>query len=934
MKKKIIPLLVCFVLIVAIAAMATACTETTQEHTFSKEWTYDIARHWHACTEKGCDETSEKINHDFTTTVLKEATCTEKGEEIRTCKTCGFTKNVDIPLEEHSYIEYQRIEPTCTQNGQSYKECSVCKVKTVEIINVLGHDIVSVDAKEVSCTEAGWDDYVYCTRCDYTTYSEIPATGHDWKTFSEKLPTCTESGHNAYSQCLNCGYTNYVELPALGHKIAYMPDTPATCTEFGCSAHEYCERCTYATPHETYEPLGHELENHNCIRCTKSLYDSNLYGYEFFTTMPQGDGMQALYDQIAVAAEEFDSTNNSDLEEDSILVSIDFASLGLDYTQAGAVWKTFKDDNPIYYWMANQVYISGNNINILIDNNYRLGETRVYCKALIDEAIAELSSRIYVGASAYDIALCYHDSILLAIDYAYNGGEPETALWAHNIIGVLEKTGAVCEGYARTFQLLLNYSDVENLLVTGESQGVGHAWNLIKLDDGQWYWCDLTFDDKATKGYGYTHKYFCKTDDDFLSNHEFAISSNEGVDFLYDLPDRADTDYTPEEPTIGTVFETDNMQLKIIGYNEVTVLKYYGEETCVIPETVTYCGRIMNIASIGEENTFSIFNLQNHVKTVYIPASVRNIWDYALDYSLLENIFVADDNQVYTDIDGVLYTKNLYTLIQFPSASPMTEIVVPDETYCISHHAFENCKNLSSFTLGPNVADIGVANWGNGYPTSKTSFINLISGSTRELIDSLAGDKEFIIAPGNTSFVIDGGGLYNSSKSRLYYAFDTVTEFVIPSTLKTIEEYSSTYDLFEHCTKLEKFVLEQNNSYFAVYDGILYDGNFSLIYTVPKAIKGKISLHEGVQMIGNSAFSNCVNLTEVTLPASVISIGIKAFEGCSALEGVIFTNPAGWSVSKTIGGSTTPVSEEDLTDSVKAKNLLLNDYIEYRWKRA
>lgn len=932
MKKKIIPLLVCFVLLVAIAAMAVACTNTTHEHVFSEEWTCDGAQHWHVCTEEGCTETSEKTYHDYTSTVIKEATCTETGEETLTCKICGHTENAKIPLKAHAYVEYQRIEPTCTQKGTSYKECSVCNEKAIEVLDALGHDIVLVDAKNVSCTEAGWDAYIHCTRCDYTTFSEIPATGHDWKSFSEQLPTCTQSGHNAYSKCMNCGSSDYVELPALGHKITFMPDTPATCTEFGCSAHEYCERCSYATTYETYAPLGHELENHNCIRCTKSLYDSNLYGYEFFATMPQGEGMQALYDQIATAAEEFDRNNTSDVEENAVLVSIDFATLGLDYTQAGAVWKTFKDDNPIYYWMANQVNISGNEIDILIDGNYRLGETRIYCKALIDEAVAELSSLIYVGASAYDIALCYHDNILLAIDYAYNGGEPETALWAHNIIGVLEKTGAVCEGYARTFQLLLNYSDVENLLVTGESQGVGHAWNLIKLDDGQWYWCDLTFDDISTRGYGYTHNYFCKTDDDFLSNHEFAISTNEGVDFLYDLPDRADTDYVPEEPTVGTVFETDNMQLKIVGYNEVTVLKYYGEGTCVIPETVTYDGRIMNVVSLGEDNRFEIFDYQKPVKTVYIPASVRNIWDYALASVHLENIFVADDNQVYTDIDGVLYTKNLYTLIQFPSSSPMTKLVVPDETCCISHHAFEDCKNLSSFTLGPNVSKIGVANWGLGYPTSKTTFVNLISGTTGELIDSLAGKKEFIIAPGNTYYVIDGAGVYNSSKTVLYYAFDTVTEFVIPSTLKRIEDYS-VYDMFEFCTKLEKFVLEENNSYFAVYDGILYNGDFSVMYTVPKAIRGKITLHEGLAKIGNTAFSGCVNLTEVTLPASVTNLGSYVFNDCSALEKVIFTNPAGWSVINPVNNKSTPINEEDLSDPVKAKDLL-SDYISYKWQRA
>ena len=141
------------------------------------------------------------------------------------------------------------------------------------------------------------------------------------------------------------------------------------------------------------------------------------------------------------------------------------------------------------------------------------------------------------------------------------------------------------------------------------------------------------------------------------------------------------------------------------------------------------------------------------------------------------------------------------------------------------------------------------------------------------------------------------------------------------------------YRMFGFCTKLEKFVLKENNSYFAVYDGILYNGDFSVMYTVPKAIRGKITLHEGLAKIGNTAFSGCVNLTEVTLPASVTNLGSYVFNDCSALEKVIFTNPAGWSVINPVNNKSTPINEEYLADPVKAKDLL-SDYISYKWQRA
>lgn len=84
--------------------------------------------------------------------------------------------------------------------------------------------------------------------------------------------------------------------------------------------------------------------------------------------------------------------------------------------------------------------IEGDYINVLIDDGYRLAATRAQCRELIDEAVTELASRIYAGASAYDVAMCYHDSIIAAIDYAYGSDNlPEKELWAHNITACSER---------------------------------------------------------------------------------------------------------------------------------------------------------------------------------------------------------------------------------------------------------------------------------------------------------------------------------------------------------------------------------------------------------------------------------------------------------------------------------------------------------------
>lgn len=47
-----------------------------------------------------------------------------------------------------------------------------------------------------------------------------------------------------------------------------------------------------------------------------------------------------------------------------------------------------------------------------------------------------------------------------------------------------------------------------------------------------------------------------------------------------------------------------------------------------------------------------------------------------------------------------------------------------------------------------------------------------------------------------------------------------------------------------------------------------------------------VVIQDGVENIGNSAFSGCTNLTDVTIPESVKRIGQDSFYGCSSLVGI------------------------------------------------
>ena len=70
----------------------------------------------------------------------KEATCTENGEERRTCATCGETETRTMDAKGHSLTSVV-VEPTCTEDGYTEYKCTVCSVSYRDaIVAALGHD--------------------------------------------------------------------------------------------------------------------------------------------------------------------------------------------------------------------------------------------------------------------------------------------------------------------------------------------------------------------------------------------------------------------------------------------------------------------------------------------------------------------------------------------------------------------------------------------------------------------------------------------------------------------------------------------------------------------------------------------------------------------------------------------------------------------------
>ncbi len=394
--------------------------------------------------------------------------------------------------------------------------------------------------------------------------------------------------------CTACGCPDEVHA----HSTVTVPGTPATERTFGTSDYVYCSTCSEVISEQTLI-LPLEIEN-------PDYYASN-WGYEYLATLPKGEAMQKFY--LALDAEVKDFHVNTDRVPDGngYLDQVYYNDLGLTDAEARTVYSIYKDDHPLYYWIsAYSAFYPGTSFLVMVDENYRDSEVRAYYNDLVYAKAAEYLKLVIGETSEYQIAWALHDAICINASYAYmsDGETPESAVWAHSILGILEKNAGVCESYTEVFGMLLNFAEVENIRVTGMGNGGAHAWNLVKLDNGKWYWYDLTWDDRDSGDvYEIFHGYAAVTDYGkvtvkiggasfapvyFLEQHTVGIDY--GVDYNPVLPERAADPFTTSDTMVYDTFTVEGTTYQIIRFDTVYCSFYLGIGGTP-PETITYNGR-------------------------------------------------------------------------------------------------------------------------------------------------------------------------------------------------------------------------------------------------------------------------------------------------------------------------------------------------------
>lgn len=201
------------------------------------------------------------------------------------------------------------------------------------------------------------------------------------------------------------------------------------------------------------------------------------------------------------------------------------------------IYFLYMADNPEHFYLGNTMTIMSNGdgtskiefcysdgVNYCAygrENRYLTDELRANIlaqKATFDAEVERIISTIPSDAPDIEKERLIYDRILM--DSYYNLGAKWNGVCESNwnAYGILVNKYGVCESYSEAFQTLCNAVGINCMGVVGTAGG-GHKWNAVELD-GEWYMCDITFDDPigGEQGAAY-HYYFNRTSKEMTEMH-------------------------------------------------------------------------------------------------------------------------------------------------------------------------------------------------------------------------------------------------------------------------------------------------------------------------------------------------------------------------------------------------------------------------------
>jgi hypothetical protein len=371
----------------------------------------------------------------------------------------------------------------------------------------------------------------------------------------------------------------------------------------------------------------------------------------------------------------------------------------------------------------------------------------------------------------------------------------------------------------------------------------------------------------------------------------------------------------------GSVTIPSTVNYKGITYSVTSIGSYAFREctdltSITIPESITSCNQdaflgcnslsIVNITSIAAWCRINFYGTSSNplyyahhlylngseIIDLVIPNSVTTIGAYA--FSRCSYLTSASIPNSVTSIGSAA----------FSGCSGLTSVNIPNSVTTIGASAFYGCTGINNVTIPNAITSIGVKAFWN------CSALETLNYNAEDCADfTPLEENDFYYSPVfyNTNIsTINIGDEVKRIPAYFANSLNQLTNITIPDSVTTIGR-----DAFANCSALETVNFNAVNcaDFYDYYDYkrtlVFYNTNISTI-NIGDEVKRipayfakslnqltNITIPNSVTTIGASAFYGCTSIDGVTIPKSVTAIGKDAFN-CTGITYVNITDIAAW----------------------------------------
>lgn len=184
--------------------------------------------------------------------------------------------------------------------------------------------------------------------------------------------------------------------------------------------------------------------------------------------------------------------------------SVDLSRYALTCDELETLMRDMEVHNDLPWYVDNFQYTYSVLTNEVSELTFLYLDADTYDRDLYAQKLEQiLEETVLPGMSQWQIALSIHD--YLAGHFVY-----DSTLEHHEPYDLLINGSAVCEGYSKAYQDLLELAGLE--CIECLSENMNHSWNMVKLGS-EWYHVDVTWDDPVPDIQGrVNHQYFLLDD--------------------------------------------------------------------------------------------------------------------------------------------------------------------------------------------------------------------------------------------------------------------------------------------------------------------------------------------------------------------------------------------------------------------------------------